>query len=72
MFVWIYIFFFVSSEQWRRDHGWCDDGGGGDGVTSTGGVDDKGSCSSDCSCSESSCLYAEAAEVPCPVPVARK
>ncbi|XP_050436214.1 roundabout homolog 2-like isoform X2 [Adelges cooleyi] len=40
------------SEQWRGNRGWCDD--------DNGGADDKGSCSSGCSCSESSCLYAEA------------
>lgn len=59
----------VFLEQWHRDRGWCDDDddddrGGGVNVT---GADDKGSCSSGCSCSESSCLYAEATDVPCPV-----
>ncbi|XP_050537160.1 roundabout homolog 2 isoform X2 [Daktulosphaira vitifoliae] len=43
------------SEQWRGNNGWCDNGDDG-----PGGGDDKGSCSSGCSCSESSCLYAEA------------
>ncbi|VVC26657.1 Fibronectin type III,Immunoglobulin subtype,Immunoglobulin-like domain,Immunoglobulin-like [Cinara cedri] len=55
------------SEQWRRDREWCDDdddGGGGEGLAE---ADDKGSCSSGCSCSESSCLYAEAVEMPCQV-----
>jgi len=61
------------TEQWHRDRGWCDEdddddddrGVGGCGVN-LAGADDKGSCSSGCSCSESSCLYAEATDVPCP------
>lgn len=80
--------FRTLAEQWRRDRDWCggddqeDDQeddlddlrvGDGDGIA-TGGGDDKASCSSGCSCSESSCLYAEAAEVPpcAPVPQGRK
>lgn len=67
-----------STEQWRRDRGWRDDddgdvddddvgGGEDDGRRSGGGGgDDKASCSSGCSCSESSCLYAEATEIPRP------
>lgn len=62
----------MLAEQWRRDRGWCDDDdddhdrGGGGGGDSVGAADDKASCSSGCSCSESSCLYAEAVDAPCP------
>ncbi|XP_025199330.1 roundabout homolog 2-like [Melanaphis sacchari] len=62
------------SEQWHRDRGWCDeddddddDRGISGGDVNVAGADDKGSCSSGCSCSESSCLYAEANDVPCPI-----
>lgn len=70
MFSFILILIFVFfPEQWRRDRGWCDDDddgvGGGVGGDCHDGGDDKGSCSSGCSCSESSCLYAEATDVPC-------